>query len=403
MAGMGGPESTSSSSSERGAHVPLVFLSYSRQDFYLAEQVQTLLVRRGVQVWMDLAELAPGDDWVQRIEQAITRVDGVILLATRASVVSQYVLSECKQAVIRGTPVYVLLGQACTPPASVRAVACYDARSRLSATVAALAQDLTATGGRARMPTRRLPRIWLPTALVLATMALTMLTCAANGLGFLLAALTPLAKTTRTTTLSVPAVNTREYFILLGVEFIAATGVSAACAAALARRRWQFRFVGPLAAVLAWLGGDGLFQLPRTGANVFRYGGTGSVALSSAMRVLGPASVAVSLIGVPMLVVLALSLAVLRSSRTGAGSALARFRVALSANPDGSTASCVIEIPELLQAANLHSLFAEADHKLTFRIEPTQPIASLRPPLIRLAETRGCLGPMIRLTANYSC
>jgi L-asparaginase/Glu-tRNA(Gln) amidotransferase subunit D len=108
-------------------------------------------VRRGVRVWMDLAELAPGNNWEQRIEWALNQADAVVLVATRASVASQYVVDECKQAVACGVPVYVVLGQGCRLPRFLRAMTCYDARSRLAATIAILAQDLAGASVHARV------------------------------------------------------------------------------------------------------------------------------------------------------------------------------------------------------------------------------------------------------------
>ena len=62
---------------------PQVFLSYSRADFYRAEQAKRLLEQQGLEVWMDLAELGPGDDWWARIRAAIHSAECVPLLAPR--------------------------------------------------------------------------------------------------------------------------------------------------------------------------------------------------------------------------------------------------------------------------------------------------------------------------------
>lgn len=353
------------SSSEHGSHVASVFLSYSRRDFYFAEQLHTLLVRHGVQAWMDLAELAPGDNWAQRIEQSINQADAVVLLATRASVASQYVVDECKQAVACGVPVHIVLGQACLLPEFLRSMTCYDARSRLAPVIGMLAQDLARANAYTRIPNGRLRRICTPAAFALGALILITLVCVAVGLCFLAATATPFAESVLPRTWISPIMETREYLLLQGVGYLALAGLSATCAWALARRQWQSSFVLWAAFVPILLLGASGHTLPSVGATVLRYGGTGSRTLASALQALGPTSGAVSLVvGVPMLLVLAYSITVLRSSRTGAGSPIARLRL-LGRNP-GYFASVfgITEVPKLQQG----DLFAEADRELTFHI-----------------------------------
>ena len=362
---MGEPGSSLTSNGS-GRDVVSVFLSYSRQDFYFAEQVRTLLVRHGVRVWMDLAELAPGDNWAQRIEQELTQADGVVLLATRASMASQYVVDECKQAVKCSVPVYVVLGQACPLPVFLRAMACYDARSRLAATMGLLAQDLTGSNAYTRIPNGGLRRIWTPTAFAEAILILMALICVAIGLCFLTSTLTPFAESVLPPTWISPVMKAREYLVLQGVGYLALAGVSATCAWALMRRHWQFGYALWWAVVPILLIGASGHTLPSVGASVLSYGGAGSQTLSSALHDLSPVSDAVSLfLGIPTLLVLAFSLIVLRGSRPGAGSPLARIRL-LGRNP-GYFASVfgITETPELERA----ELFAEADRELTFQID----------------------------------
>ncbi len=354
------------SSSEHGSHVASVFLSYSRRDFYFAEQLQTLLMRHGVQAWMDLAELAPGDNWAQRIEQAINQADAVVLVATRASVASQYVVDECKQAVACGVPVHIVLGQACPLPGFLRSMTCYDARSRLAPVTRMLAQDLSGANAHTRVPNGRLRGICTPVAFALGALILMALICVVIGLCFLAATATPFAESVLPQTWISPVMEAREYLVLQGAGYLALAGLSATCAWALARRQWQFSFVLWSAVVPILLLGASGHTLPSVGATVLRYGGTGSPTLASALQALGPASGAVSLfVGVPMLLVLAFSLAVLRSSRTSTGSPVARFRL-LGRNP-GYFASVfgITEVPKLQQG----DLFAEAEREFTFQID----------------------------------
>lgn len=374
------------SSGEQGNRVASVFLSYSRRDFYFAEQLQTLLVRHGVQAWMDLAELAPGDDWAQRIEQAISQADAVVLVATRASVASQYVVDECKQAAMRGLPVYIVLGQACQLPGFLRSMTCYDARGRLTPAVGMLSRDLAGANAHTHAPNGMLRRICAPVAFALGALILMTLICVVIGLCFLAATATPFADSVLPRTWISPAMEAREYLALQGVGYLALAGVSVTCAWALARRQWQFSFVLWSAFVPILLLGASGHTLPSVGATVLRYGGTGSTTLASALRALGPVSGAVSLlVGVPMLLVLALSLAVLRSSRTSTGSPAARLRL-LGKNP-GYFASVfgVAEVSRLQQGG----LFAEAGREVTFQINADPADRELEAALDRACRAAG--------------
>ena len=320
-------ESATASSALSG-NPPSVFLSYSRRDFYFAEQVRASLQQHGVRVWMDLAELGPGDDWSQRTDQAISQADAVVLLATRASARSRYVIRECALAVKQSVPVYVALGQGCAIPAFLRTANRYDARSRFADAMAVLARDLEGSSGHAsRVFAGRLPRAELPVTFALTVMILTLLVCAAIVLGYLLSLFTPFANATLVQTSSLRLTTERSYVILEMVSFLASAGIGAACAWALARRRWQLNFAAWLSVALLQLFTQGTRALPLTSSYIRLDGGAGSQALSSAFLVLARASVVLSLLAVPMLVVLVGSVAVLRSSRTGAGSSVARLRL----------------------------------------------------------------------------
>jgi hypothetical protein len=48
-----------------------IFISYSRQDYYLAESLSLQLASRGVSAWMDVLELQPGADWERSLFDAI--------------------------------------------------------------------------------------------------------------------------------------------------------------------------------------------------------------------------------------------------------------------------------------------------------------------------------------------
>lgn|GEM_PF-2226149 len=71
-----------------------VFLSYSHADTAAAERLKAELAGRGVEVWLDKAELAVGDRFARKIEEAIGRYGLLIVLISPNSVRSEWVRKE---------------------------------------------------------------------------------------------------------------------------------------------------------------------------------------------------------------------------------------------------------------------------------------------------------------------
>jgi hypothetical protein len=74
-----------------------VFLSYSRADRPVAEAIARELQRLGVDVWWD-HDLLGGGDYRRRISDILTRVAAAIVIWSRRSVESQWVISEAAAA-----------------------------------------------------------------------------------------------------------------------------------------------------------------------------------------------------------------------------------------------------------------------------------------------------------------
>lgn len=49
-----------------------VFISYAREDSLLVDELQQLLEAAGIRVWRDTADLWPGEDWQEKIRNAIS-------------------------------------------------------------------------------------------------------------------------------------------------------------------------------------------------------------------------------------------------------------------------------------------------------------------------------------------
>jgi hypothetical protein len=75
-------------------HIASVFLSYSHADKPLAIALRDGLACRGCRVWVDEGELRIGDSLVQRISEALDRVDFVVVLVSEASVGSDWCRKE---------------------------------------------------------------------------------------------------------------------------------------------------------------------------------------------------------------------------------------------------------------------------------------------------------------------
>lgn len=84
-----------------GANPPLtprVFLSYSRRDKALAEELRTRLENSGITVWVDVAEIEFAAKWLKEIERAITGSDIFLALVSNEYLKSDSCLLECELA-----------------------------------------------------------------------------------------------------------------------------------------------------------------------------------------------------------------------------------------------------------------------------------------------------------------
>src|SRR5580698_5012838 len=90
-----------------------VFLSYSRTDRVLAEQVVRALRSIGVDVWWD--QDMPGVDWQQELERQVTELSALVVIWTPASTNSEYVRDEARLALSRHKLVNAMSGVRAPP------------------------------------------------------------------------------------------------------------------------------------------------------------------------------------------------------------------------------------------------------------------------------------------------
>src|SRR5689334_21689664 len=106
----------------------MYFLSYSRQQLYFAEALVNTMQGLGLDVWFDLQRLLPGSNWQQGIQNGLDHCEGVILIASHASIDSPYVEHEWHSSIAAGKPIYVVLFEAVTLPAELKQSSVCDLR-----------------------------------------------------------------------------------------------------------------------------------------------------------------------------------------------------------------------------------------------------------------------------------
>lgn len=91
--------------------MPYVFVSYSRQQYYIAEQLAASLSANGLPAWLDIQEILPGADWQASIDQGIANCAAFILVASQSACRSAAVQHEIALARSAGKPIYLAVIQ----------------------------------------------------------------------------------------------------------------------------------------------------------------------------------------------------------------------------------------------------------------------------------------------------
>lgn len=78
--------------------MPSVFFSYARPDAAMVDRIAADLKGEGINVWLDRDKIRPGDAWAEQIENAIRTADFLLVFISRASLKSNWVLTEYKVA-----------------------------------------------------------------------------------------------------------------------------------------------------------------------------------------------------------------------------------------------------------------------------------------------------------------
>jgi len=84
---------------ELNESIPLVFISYAKEDEDNADQLYQGLKERGLKPWMDKEDILPGQEWELQIRKAIDKCDFLIIMFSSSSVNKRgYLHKEIKMA-----------------------------------------------------------------------------------------------------------------------------------------------------------------------------------------------------------------------------------------------------------------------------------------------------------------
>ncbi len=78
-----------------------IFISYSRQDVKFVDRLVKNLVAARHSVWMDRWELAVGDSLTERIQEALTGSNAILVILSKRSVASEWCKRELTAGLIR--------------------------------------------------------------------------------------------------------------------------------------------------------------------------------------------------------------------------------------------------------------------------------------------------------------
>src|SRR4051794_36888207 len=94
----------------------LIFVSYSRKEYFFTESLVLHLQRNDIDAWFDVQQLEPGIGWKTDIQDGLQKCKALVLVASQASLTSPYVKLEVQAALEAKKPIYVVLFEAVVLP-----------------------------------------------------------------------------------------------------------------------------------------------------------------------------------------------------------------------------------------------------------------------------------------------
>ncbi|MBN8619981.1 MAG: toll/interleukin-1 receptor domain-containing protein [Anaerolineae bacterium] len=87
----------------------LIFISYSRREFYFTESLVLYLQKNKINAWFDVQQLEPGIGWKTDIQDGLDQCKALVLVASQSSLASPYVKVEVQAAQQANKLVYIAL------------------------------------------------------------------------------------------------------------------------------------------------------------------------------------------------------------------------------------------------------------------------------------------------------
>lgn len=89
----------------------MLYLVYTREDALFAVRLTEELVAMGIDIWIDINELAPGTDWFTGQRAAIEACEGVIVIMSPEATKREHMQREIEQAFARQKRVYLAVAR----------------------------------------------------------------------------------------------------------------------------------------------------------------------------------------------------------------------------------------------------------------------------------------------------
>ncbi len=120
-----------------------VFLSYARNDGQkFAIQLHDDLEKEGIEVWIDIHDIRPGEDWNTAIDNGLRDARALMVVLTPGSVLSEQVRSEWNEALEQYLPVIPLHVQNCEVPRRLKVLNWVEFRGEYEIGLTTLGQIL---------------------------------------------------------------------------------------------------------------------------------------------------------------------------------------------------------------------------------------------------------------------
>jgi hypothetical protein len=118
-----------------------IFVSYTRVDEAIAQQIVAALDRAGLQPWIDMREIKPGDSYLERMNEGLGEASYVLVLLSRNSLESQWVQREWLSTLAdRATILIPIVLDNTEIPPLLRDIVHFDLRGDLSIGVARIVE-----------------------------------------------------------------------------------------------------------------------------------------------------------------------------------------------------------------------------------------------------------------------